>query len=229
MVDGYIRNAEKLLNFNKNIIPTIINPICIGYYYNPIYSVIMNIYEQSLLLQYLGELQENSYLQLIYRASETTNGFTAKEYHKQCDYRRNTIIVILTEHGNIFGGYTATRINNQLDLEGCDDKSIDGKNSSFVFLLRSSRGDKPAQYKLINKKGAIHQNPKCISVFGFLDFYTFIIRDRANEDERCESNIQRKNYDIPKDDALLGGSKKFKVLDFEVFQLKVASVYNKRF
>ena len=58
--------------------------------------------------QYDGKLREwleNYYkLELIYRASE--HGYTAKSFHKCCDDRRPTLIVIKSSGGWLFGGYT---------------------------------------------------------------------------------------------------------------------------
>jgi hypothetical protein len=41
---------------------------------------------------------------LRYRASD--DGFSAEDFHRQCDNIRNTITIIKSKNGNIFGGYT---------------------------------------------------------------------------------------------------------------------------
>jgi len=41
---------------------------------------------------------------LIYRASQ--DGFEAANFHSECDNKPNTLIIIKSENGNIFGGYT---------------------------------------------------------------------------------------------------------------------------
>ena len=45
------------------------------------------------------------YLKLIYRSSR--DGWSAGNFHKKCDNQESTIVVIKSEFGNIFGGYTS--------------------------------------------------------------------------------------------------------------------------
>ena len=43
-------------------------------------------------------------MKLLYRASE--HGYTAKSFHKYCDDKGPTLIIIKSSEGWIFGGYT---------------------------------------------------------------------------------------------------------------------------
>ena len=54
-------------------------------------------------LNVLCEFPPNQNWELLYRA--TRDGFDAKDFHRICDHKRNTLTVIKSTHGNIFGGY----------------------------------------------------------------------------------------------------------------------------
>jgi hypothetical protein len=41
---------------------------------------------------------------LLWRGSR--DGFTAREFHRHCDRRANTLILIADTDGNVFGGFT---------------------------------------------------------------------------------------------------------------------------
>ena len=41
---------------------------------------------------------------LIYRGSQ--DGFEAGSFHIKCDYKPNTLIIVKSTNGNVFGGYT---------------------------------------------------------------------------------------------------------------------------
>ena len=47
----------------------------------------------------------NYSLQLIYKASR--DGFKAVDFHRKCDGKENTISIIESGYGNIFGGFTS--------------------------------------------------------------------------------------------------------------------------
>lgn len=52
----------------------------------------------------LHELNYPLKLKLIFRASE--HGFSAKEFHKKCDYIPNTLTIIRTVHNKVIAGFT---------------------------------------------------------------------------------------------------------------------------
>lgn len=53
---------------------------------------------------------ETTNFELIYRA--TRDGFGASDFHSKCDCSKDTLSIIKTTEGTIFGGYTTVRINN---------------------------------------------------------------------------------------------------------------------
>jgi hypothetical protein len=53
--------------------------------------------------QFFG-LIRGRHFKILWRGSR--DGFTVKDFHRQCDSHTNTLIVILDTKGNIFGGFT---------------------------------------------------------------------------------------------------------------------------
>ena len=66
---------------------------------------------------------------LIFRASE--HGFMESAFHKACDGHPNTITIIKSNYGNIFGGYTNIPWQYKTD-------QLRDKGESFLFLLYSN-------------------------------------------------------------------------------------------
>ena len=52
---------------------------------------------------------------LIYRGSE--DGFTAAVFHKKCDQKGPTLIIIKSDKGKIFGGFTDIDWNSPYEDE----------------------------------------------------------------------------------------------------------------
>ena len=48
-----------------------------------------------------------SNLKLIYRA--TDDGFAAADFHRKCDTKENTLVLVISHLNFIFGGYTSKR------------------------------------------------------------------------------------------------------------------------
>ena len=54
----------------------------------------------------INDFFENKFekVNLLYRASE--HEFLVSKFHERCDGHRNTLTIILTEHGRVIGGFT---------------------------------------------------------------------------------------------------------------------------
>jgi hypothetical protein len=51
-------------------------------------------------------LQTSNYtLQLLYKVSR--DGFESYDFHRKCKDKPNTLIIVESEHGNVFGGFTS--------------------------------------------------------------------------------------------------------------------------
>jgi hypothetical protein len=82
----------------------------------------------------------------------TRDGFTAREFHRRCDGRANTLTVILDTDGNVFGGFTPVEWESRLWnwKSGKDDNCWKGDDSlrSFLFTLRNPHGVPPRKLAL---------------------------------------------------------------------------------
>lgn len=77
---------------------------------------------------------------LLYRGSR--DGFRASDFHSKCDYKSNTITIIETTSGFIFGGYTKLNWNSN-SQHYCDpDAFLFSLVNKFKkpFLCRSQSG-----------------------------------------------------------------------------------------
>lgn len=78
-------------------------------------------------------------LKVLYKASE--NKYLSELFQKKCADKPNTITIIKSDTGNIFGGYRSTKFNET----GIDIKETD----SFLFLIRSKDITDPVAFPLI--------------------------------------------------------------------------------
>ena len=70
---------------------------------------------------------ESKSFSLLWRA--TRDGFGAKAFHSRCDGKTNTLTVIKSKTGFIFGGYTAVEWTIRTD------KTYKTDNTAFLFTL----------------------------------------------------------------------------------------------
>ena len=78
----------------------------------------------------------NQTWKLHYRA--TRDGFTARNFHSKCDGIENTLTIIKSEHGNIFGGFAGEAWNSR-------NRFVDDARA-FVFSL-VNKENKPFKVK----------------------------------------------------------------------------------
>ena len=146
---------------------------------------------------------------LIYRASQDV--FEASSFHAKCDNKPNTLIIIKSTNGNVFGGYTE-QTWNQTGKYKADP-------NSFIFSLINKK-NKPIKMKLSRSYGIF-----CHSNYGptfggghdlsiadksnaNLDSYSFLGISYIHEDFNEGSNEAQ---------SFLAGSIQFKVLEIEVY------------
>ena len=87
-----------------------IDDICGQLYVETIDSTIVDNYKKENALARLCKFREKEF-KLIYRASR--DGFKASDFHAKCDNKSNTLTIIKTTKGYIFGGYIAVAWNNK--------------------------------------------------------------------------------------------------------------------
>ena len=90
-------------------------------------------------------------LNLVYRARR--DGGKYSDYHSKCDGCKNILILVETQNGRKFGGFSSLRINKN---EG---KQYD--NTAFIFSL-----DKKENYFIKKGKSAMHFRNEYGPIFG---------------------------------------------------------------
>ena len=158
-------------------------------------------------LQQLGELcalkisDEN----LVYKAS--VDGFNAGNFHAKCDSLKNSLTVIKSEKGNIFGGFTAQ------SWDGFETKR-DAK--AFLFSFKNEN-KKPEKFPVDPSKArdAIHCSPRYGPTFG--RGFDVFVSDEANKNDLSFSNPY--SFLANKDRDYLAGAYKFKVAEIEVYSI----------
>jgi hypothetical protein len=159
---------------------------------------------------------------LQYRASR--DGFDAEEFHKRCDGIANTLTVIKSEHGNIFGGFT----EKAWDSSGeCYEDP-----EAFIFSL-VNKENKPFKVMCTNGFNAIICESSLGPSFGGQNGDDILIcsNSHVNKSSLCNFGSSYKHVDYPNDEehdyqndeeqktmSILAGSyDDFQILEIEVF------------
>jgi hypothetical protein len=159
----------------------------------------------------LCELEKYQKWTLIYRASQ--DGFEAAKFHSKCDKKLNTLIIVKSTSGNVFGGYTEqswSGIGFKLDW------------NSFIFSL-INRFNKPLKMKWSQNQG-IDCSKEIGPVFGSGEgsaekSFDLYLADKFNTNI-CNSNLGcHPDFKEGSNEAksFLAGSFNFKVSEIEVF------------
>ncbi len=145
---------------------------------------------------------------LIYGASQ--DGFEASSFHTKCDEKPNTLIIIKSKNGNVFGGYTE---------QSWSGKGYKSDPNAFLFSL-INKDSKPIKMKCINSDGAIYCSNNIGPNFGLMDLK---ISFDSNLNTESSSNIgysyEHPDYEYDSNEAqlFLAGSNEFQVLEIEVY------------
>ena len=175
------------------------------------------------LLTHKTTLFERKGFKLLYTASE--NQYLAKKFHKFCDNKGPTMVIIESEFGAIFGGYTSKSWKSpEKDAHITD-------VTAFLFLIR--RTDKIEYEPQIfdvqsaSRRSAIVHVRDCGPVFG--NGYSLKITDKCDI-EVDTSDKMKSSYSW--EGAYKGagnicgnlvnqrGGNFFRVIDYEVFQVQ---------
>ena len=138
---------------------------------------------------------------LLYKA--TTHGDKASVFHEKCDKCPMSLVLIETDKGARFGGFTTKT------WEGHCEKKID--NDAFVFNINTNK-----MFDVILNEPAIGCYPKFGPVFFgcqiriYNDFFT-------KEGTTCYRGL---NYKTTKDYELNNGERTFIVKDIEVYEIE---------
>ena len=163
-------------------------------------DIIQNVKELEMLSRKISGNNRKIILNLLYKASIDSD--KAEIFHKKCDSAKSTLVLVKSENGKRFGGFTSK------DWEG---DSIEKKdNNAFVFSL-----DKMKIYEIIPGEDAIGCYPKYGPVFLgcqirlFDEFFT----------QGGTTFEKGMNYATEEDFELTGGLKKFDIKDVKVYSI----------
>jgi hypothetical protein len=92
--------------------------------------------------------------QLLYRG--TRDGFGSTDFHAKCDEQSNTVAIILTTNGSIFGGFTP------IAWDSSSGDKPDNTGKSFLFSLKNPRDSEPKIFPPLTDSTSIY----CGSAFG---------------------------------------------------------------
>jgi hypothetical protein len=145
---------------------------------------------------------------LIYRASQ--DGFESVNFHLKCDNKQNTLVIIKSTNGNIFGGYTE---------QSWGGNDIDPYNlNSFIFSLINTL-DKPIKIKW-SKGKQISCDINLGPAFGSVDIH---IGKKSNSNDYNYAELGSSYthpdyaYNSIKAKSFLAGANSFQVSEIEVF------------
>jgi hypothetical protein len=143
---------------------------------------------------------------LIYRASQ--NGFEASSFHSKCDNKPNTLIIIKSTNGNIFGGYTEQTWNHF---------GYKADPNSFIFSL-TNKLNEPIKIKWSKNYGIY-----CSNSYGPTFGIDLSVGNKSNINTKSSSNLglsyTHPNYTYGSNEAqsFLAGSYNFQVSEMEVY------------
>ena len=147
-------------------------------------------------------------LKLLYRGSR--DGFRASNFHSQCDNQANTITVIETTSGFIFGGYT------QASWTSNEQYSKDA--NAFLFSLVNPF-KKPFLSKICTPKFAIFNDPTYGPIFSGGICICNNSNTSANSLIYYSTNYQRPNEINDPNGLYFVDKKHFSVKEIEVFKI----------
>jgi hypothetical protein len=151
---------------------------------------------------------------LLYQGSR--DGFEASDFHSCCDNKPNTLTIVKSTSGNIFGGFTSVEWNSisqwQYDKTAFIYSLVNKENRPLIFEHSSS------------DKNSIGLNSNFGPVFGF--GCDFAIYDISNTNTNSYSKLGKTYnhpefpFDSEKAKTFLAGTHKFQVEEIEVLQMQ---------
>ena len=163
-------------------------------------EIFHSIEELGMIIKNINTDNQQIILNLLYKASADSD--KASVFHKKCDKAKSTIVLIETDKGRRFGGYTS------VSWKGKCLKKRD--RDAFIFSL-----DNMKIYKNIIGEKAIGCYPK----FGPI-FLGCQIRIYDNAFKNGGSTFKKGlNFNTDEDFVLTGGDRLFKVKEIEVYEV----------
>ena len=163
-------------------------------------NIIHNKDEIELITRKINKVNKKITLNLIYKA--TVDSDKASAFHEKCDGAKSSLVLIETDDGKRFGGFTTSSWSGD-----CIDKKDE---DAFVFSL-----DKMKVYTNIPDEDAIGCYPKYGPIFLGCQ-----IRIYDNAFTKGGTTFEKGlNYNTEEDYELTDGNREFKVKEIEVYEV----------
>ena len=163
-------------------------------------DIIHDAQELNMIINKINKLEQKLTLNLLYKA--TADSDKASAFHAKCDDAQSTIVLVETDKGKRFGGYTTCSWSGD-----CIDKKDE---DAFVFSL-----DKMKTYDNIPGEEAVGCYPK----FGPI-FLGCQIRIYDKAFSKGGTTFERGlNFDTQEDFELTDGDRVFNVKEIEVYEV----------
>ena len=163
-------------------------------------DIIHNTDELEMITRRINKLNKKLTLNLLYKASADSD--KASAFHSKCDDAQSSLVLVETDKGKRFGGYTTCSWKGD-----CIDKKDE---DAFVFSL-----DKMKTYDNIPGEDAVGCYPK----FGPI-FLGCQIRIYDNAFSKGGTTYEKGlNYNTEEDFELTGGDRAFNVREIEVYEV----------
>jgi len=141
---------------------------------------------------------------LVYKA--TRDGFGAIDFHSKCNSKSNTLVVVKSTNGNIFGGYT------QQNWSGDDGFKSDA--NAFLFSL-NNKHEMQFKLKCMQADCAVYVKQGYSACFGRLDL---CLRDNSNKNFISSSETGNCYALTPTNtSSSLASTQNFQTVEIEVF------------
>ena len=163
-------------------------------------DIIHNTDELEMITRRINKLNKKLTLNLLYKASADSD--KASAFHNKCDDAQSSLVLVETDKGKRFGGYTTCSWKGD-----CVDKKDE---NAFVFSL-----DKMKTYDNIPGEDAVGCYPK----FGPI-FLGCQIRVYDNAFSKGGTTYEKGlNYNTEEDYELTGGDRAFNIKEIEVYEV----------
>jgi hypothetical protein len=162
-------------------------------------------------LNSLCEFAADQKWKLLYRGG--FDGFGSSAFHSKCDGKHNTLTIIKSTMGYVFGGYT----NSFWDQSG----SSKADSGSFIFSLKNKNSN-PLKLKCIKYENSIYCNRQYGATFG--GGFDICIHTDSDANNNSYSNLGHSfqlplghDYNADSTKSFLAGSYQFQVKEIEIF------------
>jgi hypothetical protein len=187
------------------------HPIEVKFNNNNKQSTLTSINESLLSIEQFSNLlklcqldSKNLEWTLVYKA--TRDGFGAIDFHSKCNSKSNTLVVVKSTNGNIFGGYT------QQNWSGDDGFKSDA--NAFLFSL-NNKHEMQFKLKCMQADCAVYVKQGYSACFGRLDL---CLRDNSNKNFISSSETGNCYALTPTNtSSSLASTQNFQTVEIEVF------------